>query len=162
MSEMLDSTDARTLDMIYTIEDTPPWYLCVFLGLQVNLHAELIWIMNIFEKMSELAMCRHKSWIASAPPWIITVSQILRRGCICHPGAVFFIRPRSPHNWTPVPKRVFCSQGASCWFKMELMTILQIMSLSAIAWRNTESLSWCHVVSIVSLNSGGFPLRPSQ
>lgn len=34
MSEMLDSTDARTLDMIYTIEDTPPWYLCVFLGLQ--------------------------------------------------------------------------------------------------------------------------------
>ncbi|XP_056275404.1 solute carrier family 23 member 2 isoform X2 [Pseudoliparis swirei] len=34
MSEMPDSTDARMLDMIYTIEDTPPWYLCVFLGLQ--------------------------------------------------------------------------------------------------------------------------------
>ncbi|MEQ2256820.1 hypothetical protein ILYODFUR_027997 [Ilyodon furcidens] len=29
-----DSTDARRMDMIYTIEDTPPWYLCVFLGLQ--------------------------------------------------------------------------------------------------------------------------------
>lgn len=39
MSETLDSrdsADARRVDMIYTIEDTPPWYLCVFLGLQVN------------------------------------------------------------------------------------------------------------------------------
>lgn len=39
MSETLDSTDstdARRMDMIYTIEDTPPWYLCVFLGLQVE------------------------------------------------------------------------------------------------------------------------------
>uniref|UniRef100_A0AAX7V680 Solute carrier family 23 member 2 n=1 Tax=Astatotilapia calliptera TaxID=8154 RepID=A0AAX7V680_ASTCA len=37
MSETLDSTDsidARRSDMIYTIEDTPPWYLCVLLGLQ--------------------------------------------------------------------------------------------------------------------------------
>ncbi|XP_054630936.1 solute carrier family 23 member 2 isoform X1 [Dunckerocampus dactyliophorus] len=37
MSETLDSsdsTDARRMDMIYIIEDTPPWYLCVFLGLQ--------------------------------------------------------------------------------------------------------------------------------
>uniref|UniRef100_A0A8C1QU17 Solute carrier family 23 member 2 n=1 Tax=Cyprinus carpio TaxID=7962 RepID=A0A8C1QU17_CYPCA len=31
---LTDSTDARRMDMIYTIEDTPPWYLCVFLGLQ--------------------------------------------------------------------------------------------------------------------------------
>lgn len=31
-----DSTDARRRDMIYTIEDTPHWYLCVFLGLQVS------------------------------------------------------------------------------------------------------------------------------
>ena len=39
MSETLDSTDsvdARRNDMIYTIEDCPPWYLCVFLGLQVR------------------------------------------------------------------------------------------------------------------------------
>lgn len=44
MSETLDSTDsmdARRMDMIYTIEDTPPWYLCVFLGLQVNPHVGL-------------------------------------------------------------------------------------------------------------------------
>uniref|UniRef100_A0A671Q3A2 Solute carrier family 23 member 2-like n=1 Tax=Sinocyclocheilus anshuiensis TaxID=1608454 RepID=A0A671Q3A2_9TELE len=37
ISETVDSTDsidARRMDMIYTIEDTPPWYLCVFLGLQ--------------------------------------------------------------------------------------------------------------------------------
>lgn len=43
MSETLDSTDgvdARRSDMIYTIEDTPSWYLCVFLGLQVNLQTE--------------------------------------------------------------------------------------------------------------------------
>lgn len=32
-----DSVDARRVDMIYTIEDVPPWYLCVFLGLQVNI-----------------------------------------------------------------------------------------------------------------------------
>lgn len=31
-----DGADARRVDMLYTIEDTPPWYLCVFLGLQVN------------------------------------------------------------------------------------------------------------------------------
>lgn len=40
MSDTLDSrdsADARRADMIYTIEDTPPWYLCVFLGLQVNI-----------------------------------------------------------------------------------------------------------------------------
>lgn len=40
MSDTLDSrdsADARRVDMIYTIEDTPPWYLCVFLGLQVNI-----------------------------------------------------------------------------------------------------------------------------
>lgn len=33
-----DATDARRMEMIYTIEDTPPWYLCVFLGLQVLAH----------------------------------------------------------------------------------------------------------------------------
>lgn len=40
MSDTLDSrdsADARRVDMIYTIEDVPPWYLCVFLGLQVNI-----------------------------------------------------------------------------------------------------------------------------
>lgn len=41
ISETMDSadcTDARRMEMIYTIEDTPPWYLCVFLGLQVLAH----------------------------------------------------------------------------------------------------------------------------
>lgn len=45
MSETLDSrdsTDARRGDMIYTIEDTPPWYLCVFLGLQVNMQTVFV------------------------------------------------------------------------------------------------------------------------
>ncbi|XP_035235181.1 solute carrier family 23 member 2-like [Anguilla anguilla] len=37
LSDTVDSTDSvdvRRMDMIYTIEDTPPWYLCIFLGLQ--------------------------------------------------------------------------------------------------------------------------------
>ena len=49
MSETLDSTDssdARRMDMLYTIEDTPPWYLCVFLGMQVNLQSELIFVLH--------------------------------------------------------------------------------------------------------------------
>ncbi|NWI64092.1 S23A2 protein, partial [Todus mexicanus] len=37
LAETLDSSgslDAQRTDMIYTIEDVPPWYLCIFLGLQ--------------------------------------------------------------------------------------------------------------------------------
>uniref|UniRef100_A0A8V0ZE71 Solute carrier family 23 member 2 n=1 Tax=Gallus gallus TaxID=9031 RepID=A0A8V0ZE71_CHICK len=41
LAETLDSTgslDAQRTDMIYTIEDVPPWYLCIFLGLQCPFH----------------------------------------------------------------------------------------------------------------------------
>lgn len=51
MSETLDSTDcvdSRRMEMIYTIEDTPPWYLCVFLGLQVNKSMLIVGIIIIF------------------------------------------------------------------------------------------------------------------
>lgn len=43
LAETLDSSgslDAQRTDMIYTIEDVPPWYLCIFLGLQVHPQTE--------------------------------------------------------------------------------------------------------------------------
>lgn len=58
MSETLDSrdsTDARRGDMIYTIEDTPPWYLCVFLGLQVNLQTGFVLLFFLFSPQANVA-----------------------------------------------------------------------------------------------------------
>lgn len=59
MSDTLDSrdsADARRVDMIYTVEDTPPWYLCVFLGLQVNIHPSRVFFLSPQTKVAKLQL----------------------------------------------------------------------------------------------------------
>ena len=35
-SETLEETVKKGVDLVYSLNDRPPWYLCILLGFQVN------------------------------------------------------------------------------------------------------------------------------
>lgn len=60
LAETLDSSgslDAQRTDMIYTIEDVPPWYLCIFLGLQVHPRTEMVFSSKLVEDFLSSSLC---------------------------------------------------------------------------------------------------------
>ncbi len=44
--QLVEAQRAET-DMIYTIEDVPPWYLCILLGLQVKVEIDCVYTLLI-------------------------------------------------------------------------------------------------------------------
>uniref|UniRef100_A0A8C9FC83 Uncharacterized protein n=1 Tax=Pavo cristatus TaxID=9049 RepID=A0A8C9FC83_PAVCR len=71
LAETLDSTgslDAQRTDMIYTIEDVPPWYLCIFLGLQVCSKAAILFsALCVCSQWAPSVGCVHLSSLLSLP-----------------------------------------------------------------------------------------------
>lgn len=39
--ETLEGTTGKKIDLVYSLNDRPPWYLCILLGFQVNLSDDL-------------------------------------------------------------------------------------------------------------------------
>ena len=55
IQENLGEKDTKS-DILYTVEDTPPWYLCVVLGFQVSQSVNIIQMSHVMRK-PVLAIC---------------------------------------------------------------------------------------------------------
>uniref|UniRef100_A0A3B4G1S3 Solute carrier family 23 member 2-like n=1 Tax=Pundamilia nyererei TaxID=303518 RepID=A0A3B4G1S3_9CICH len=45
--ETLEETTGKKIDLVYSLNDRPPWYLCILLGFQVNISSDFMYLLTI-------------------------------------------------------------------------------------------------------------------